>query len=92
MLKMIKVRLRSGKTVIDSADCSKVVPPSQFFVFILAIAIILSCHCLFFLTLSLAFSGKTMLTTLLTHFSLETLKRVTGKQCRPRSDAAECGL
>ena len=26
----------------------------------------------------------------LTHFSLEAHKRVTGKQCRPRSDAAEC--
>ena len=25
-----------------------------------------------------------------THFSLQTPKRVTGKQCRPRSDAAEC--
>ena len=26
----------------------------------------------------------------LTHYSLETPKRVTGKQCRPRSDTAEC--
>ena len=29
---------------------------------------------------------------ILTHCSLETHKRVTGKQCRPRSDAAECGV
>ena len=28
----------------------------------------------------------------LTHCSLETSKRVIGKQCRPRSDAAECGI
>ena len=28
----------------------------------------------------------------LTYFSLETLKRVIGKQCRPRSDAAECSI
>ena len=28
----------------------------------------------------------------LTHCSLETPKRVTGKQCRPRSDAAGCGV
>ena len=27
----------------------------------------------------------------LTHCSRETRKRVIGKQCRPRSDAAECG-
>ena len=27
-----------------------------------------------------------------THWGLETPKRVTGKQCRPRSDAAECGV
>ena len=26
------------------------------------------------------------------HFSLETLKMIIGKQCRPRSDATECGL
>ena len=26
----------------------------------------------------------------LTHCSLETRKRIIGKQCRPRSDAAEC--
>ena len=29
---------------------------------------------------------------LLTHCSRETRKRVNGKQCRPRSDAAECGV
>ena len=29
---------------------------------------------------------------LLTHCSQETPKRVIGKQCRPRSDAAECGI
>ena len=28
----------------------------------------------------------------LTHGSLETPKKVTGKQCRPRSDAAERGI
>ena len=28
----------------------------------------------------------------LTHCSLETPKRVIDKQCRPRSDAAECGI
>ena len=28
----------------------------------------------------------------LTHCSLETHKRVIGKQCRPRSDTAECGV
>ena len=28
----------------------------------------------------------------LTHCSRETLKRVFGKQCRPRSDAPECGI
>ena len=28
----------------------------------------------------------------LTHCSLETSKRVIGKQCRPRSDATECGI
>ena len=28
----------------------------------------------------------------LTHCSQETRKRVIGKQCRPRSDAAECGI
>ena len=28
----------------------------------------------------------------LTHCSWETPKRVSGKQCRPRSDAAECGI
>ena len=28
----------------------------------------------------------------LTHCSRETPKRVTGKQCRPRSDAAERGV
>ena len=28
----------------------------------------------------------------LTHCSQETRKRVTDKQCRPRSDAAECGI
>ena len=28
----------------------------------------------------------------LTHCSRETRKRVIGKQCRPRSDAAECGI
>ena len=27
-----------------------------------------------------------------THFSWETPKMVTGKQCRPRSDAAECSV
>ena len=29
---------------------------------------------------------------LLTHCCLETPKRVIGKQCRPRSDAPECGI
>ena len=30
---------------------------------------------------------------MLTHFSLETPNRITGKQCRPlRSDAAECHI
>ena len=28
----------------------------------------------------------------LTHCSRETCKRVTGKQCRPRSEATECGI
>ena len=28
----------------------------------------------------------------LTHFSLETPKRVIGKQCRPISDITECGV
>ena len=28
----------------------------------------------------------------LTHCSLETLKRVIGKQCRPRSNTTECGI
>ena len=28
----------------------------------------------------------------LTHLSLGTPKRVIGKQCRPRSDATECGI
>ena len=28
----------------------------------------------------------------LTHFSQETAKRETGELCRPRSDAAECGI
>ena len=28
----------------------------------------------------------------LTHCSRETRKRVTGKQCGPRSDATECGV
>ena len=28
----------------------------------------------------------------LTHFSLEAQKRMTDKQCRPRSDAKECGI
>ena len=28
----------------------------------------------------------------LTHCSWETPKRLIGKQCRPRSDAAECGI
>ena len=31
-------------------------------------------------------------TFVLTHCSRETLKRVISKQCRPRSDAAECGV
>ena len=28
----------------------------------------------------------------LTHFSWETPKKVTGKRCRPRLDAAQCGV
>ena len=31
-------------------------------------------------------------TSHLTNYSRETPKRVIGKQCRPRSDAAECGI
>ena len=31
----------------------------------------------------------TLYTNLFAHFSLETPKRVTGKQCRPGSDAAD---
>ena len=37
-------------------------------------------------------SYPTVLCSELTRFSRETPKRVTGKQCRPRSDAAECGI
>ena len=33
-----------------------------------------------------------IITFWLTHCSRETRKRVIGKQCRPRSDAAECGV
>ena len=29
---------------------------------------------------------------ILTHCSLETSKRVIGKQCKPKSDATECGI
>ena len=29
---------------------------------------------------------------ILNHFSLETHKRVIGKQCRPRSDATKCNI
>ena len=37
-------------------------------------------------------SPRTSSILFLTHCSLETPKRVIGKQCRPRSDAAECGV
>ena len=43
----------------------------------------------------LSITGKSMCTKYmywLTHCSWETRKRVLGKQCRPRSDAAECSV
>ena len=42
--------------------------------------------------LQLKFIFQTMDFCLLIHFSLGTPKIVTGKQCRPRSDVAECGI
>ena len=36
--------------------------------------------------------SSSLIKCFLTNFSLETPKRVIGKQCRPRSDAPKCGI
>ena len=44
------------------------------------------------ITLCSFFCRKEQPRTILTSFSLETLKRVIGKQCRPRSANIECSI